>query len=72
VKSAPLIDAERCEASRDDGRRCTYRWTESVGNPGAHLPYRVCGIHKRQGERCLAEYGSLPWIWTHFWKRWNK
>lgn len=65
-----LHDWERCEATTASGRRCPNQDTDSVKNPGAYLPYRVCGTHKAQGERSVAATGEVPTIWTEHWKGW--
>lgn len=66
-----LFDFERCEAAKQDGRRCPYEATESVFNPGAPFPYQVCGVHKREGERSIERTKALPERWSRFWKAWQ-
>lgn len=67
-----LYEFEKCEAALSSGKRCQNAWTESVGNPGAIMPYKVCRVHRLQGERSIARSGELPRVWNDFWKLWRR
>lgn len=61
-----LYPFERCEAKKRSGMPCVAEANDWVRNIGAPLPYQVCGIHKRVGERLLKTTGELPRNWGRY------